>query len=157
MEDDFVEIAPDVARAIVSSVTIGTIALRGGTERVSLSFEEAVFAKLEGWPRVRADWSPTRFEIRLRATSDGPFEAYRPKKGSRIVLRLPMQAGLQVRAKLKEPCPYRWEGTTLFLIVPPVFRRLPSTPGVGAQAKAAIDAARKQVPAPDFSGPGKRR
>ncbi len=120
-----------------------------------------------GGTRVRAAWNAATWEIRLRADSAGPFSAYAPKKGRRAVLRLPLSPGLVVRLKRKEISPHRCDNGALYLTVPPAFRA--ATPPDAAVAprpvpaseagkrRAAIEAAREAVPAPSFSGPGRKK
>jgi hypothetical protein len=148
-DDGFVDIAPaGPPKAVQAPIVISTMRLRGKSERISLSFAEEAFARLEGWPRVVIAWQARSYTLRLRAADAGPFEAYRTRRGPRVILRLPLPAGLKVREKVREPCPHRFEGATLFLIVPPPFRD--PTLAIEARtnsAKAAVEMAKTAIPA----------
>lgn len=159
-DDGFVELTPENTKAApISPVTVGTFALRGGAERLSFSFSESMFGQLEGWPRVRADWNASTFTLRLKADERGAFEAARTAKGQRIVLRIPLPKGLVARPKLKEPCPHRVDGSTLYLTVPPPFgwrsgrRRLP----LRRSLRQRQSEARSRSPAPPSLHPHSRR
>lgn len=178
MDDGFVEILPKARPKLgAAPLTIATMERCDGAKLLSLSFPVDLFARLGGGLRVRAAWNAVTCEIRLRAAAAGPFTGYRPKKGGRVVLRLPLSPGLVVRPKRREPCPHRREGETLYLTVPPAFRgeapaeapppvpaeprttqapRAASPADEAAKRRAAIAAARQAVPAPSFSSPGRK-
>lgn len=154
--DDFVELLPEGKQTVVSPIAIRTICLRGGVERISLSFSREAIAKLEGWPRFAMKWNAATHTLGIRASVDGPYEARKSVRGERYLLRVALPAGIRHVPKVTEPAPHRYgeDGRTVFLIVPPVFRAAPRpalpAPGKAAPTRheAAVAAARAAVPAP---------
>ncbi|WP_276200264.1 hypothetical protein [Chelatococcus sp. XZ-Ab1] len=139
--DDFVEILPEGKVAPKQcALTISTTELRGGAERITLSFTQELLAQLEGWPRFRVAWNPKTFQMRIVGAETGPFEAFKTQRGERYILRVPMQKGLKHVKGLKEPAPHLVAPSLhggprhcLLVTVPPVFRR----PEVAGTAPAA--------------------
>lgn len=143
-DDGFVELRPRAsgAGAAKPAVAVSTIQLKSAPAKLSLSVSPEAIAGL-GDGRITVAWNERSSTLRIRADTAGLFEFRRHPKSGRAILRLPLPSGLVFRKDQTEPCPRRQEGATLFLVVPPAFRKPPDP-------KTAIAAAREAVPAPGF-------
>lgn len=154
---EFQEILPEKtsSRVAQSPITMATVALRY-CNRVSISFSESAIQRLQGWPRFNVDFDPKRWAIRIRANKLGRFEARMTPRGRRYTLRFPLPPELKVLGKLREPAPHHYahDGWTLFVVVPPAFRKTDPVAAAAAarlRAKDHAEAARRAVPAPRMS------
>ncbi|ACA18507.1 hypothetical protein M446_4150 [Methylobacterium sp. 4-46] len=120
-DDDFEELAPRAKATVSSPVAFGTCCVRGGTEKVTLTFAPEAIARLDGWPRFAVAWSPKQMALRIRADAQGRFEACRTPLGGRHMLRVDLPPELVHVPKLREPAPHTYgeDGVTLYVIAPP--------------------------------------
>lgn len=145
-DDGFIELRPRQAKSSAAkpAIAISTIQLKSAPPQLSLSLSPEAIDGL-GDSRITVAWNERSSTLRLKVDTAGLFEFRRHPRSGRALLRLPLPSGLVFRKAVTEPCPRRQDGATLFLVVPPAFRK-PLDP------KTAIAAARDAVPAPGFGG-----
>lgn len=130
---------------------------------IGLSAEKAKALSLAPGGKVNVAWSRSQMAFRLTPDPDGLFAAICPpgraKKNGRVLIRVEAPDGLRAReGNHPEPAPYtlhqEFRRNVLVVTVPPVFRApspVAAVPIGGPKASstaAAIEAARKAIPAP---------
>lgn len=160
--DDFEELAPasKTYKPVSGPVMLGVTALRNGSLRLSFSLEEELGKRIggAGWPRFSVSFSKGARTFRIAGKVQGPFEAFTTQRGNRVVFRVPAPSGVELREWEKVEPSFEESDGILYVRLPAVLERVkapePLAASVAAEARqqsVAITAARKAVPAPDFS------